>query len=138
MGHCHDNYRPTDGHPGRDRIEEGSFLIVQQTILSLAEAEFFRYYSDEFSFKNPSFSISIIEYWYFEVSECHHIRVNKVWIRLSCCNSSESSYPPYLHRLQTFVGLISTKNKLHSTVKMHNTHRAPQQQTVQKDTIVKT
>ena len=51
-----------NGHPGRDRIEEGSFLIVQQTILSLAEAEFFRYYSDEFSFKNPSFSISIIEY----------------------------------------------------------------------------
>lgn len=53
-------------------------------------------------------------------------------------NSSESSYPPYLHRLQTFVGLISTKNKLHSTVKMHKTPRAPQQQTVQKDTIVKT
>ena len=62
MGHCHDNYRPTDGHPGGDRIEERSFLIVQHTILSLAEAEFFRYYSDEFSFKNPSFSISIIEY----------------------------------------------------------------------------
>ena len=39
-----------NGHPGRDRIEERSFLIVQQTILSLVEAEFYRYYSDEFSF----------------------------------------------------------------------------------------
>ena len=138
MGHCHDNYRPTDGHPGGDRIEERKEFPNCTTDNPVSCWSWFFFYSDEFSFKNPSFSISIIEYWYFEVSECHHICINKVWIRLSCCNSSESSYPPYLHRLQTFVGLISTKNKLHSTVKMHNTHRAPQQQTVQKDTIVKT
>ena len=34
-----------NGHPGRDRIEERSFLIVQHTILSIVEAEFFRYFT---------------------------------------------------------------------------------------------